>query len=122
MNRPRAAPTSPIECVGQPWLSLRPLLDRFSFRWGLVFLGLARTDFIRNSGDKAVIFRAAGQDYNEPIFGDDVFADILAVIAATHLHDHNDFAKLAVHLDITEPDNVIGEKRNRIVTKGELNK
>lgn len=85
-------------------------------------MGLAQTDFLRNSGDKAVIFRFAGQDYDESIFGDDVLADILAVIAATHLHDDNDFAKLAVDLDITEPDNVISEKRNRIVTKGELNK
>lgn len=55
--------------------------------------------------------------------GDHVFADILAVvIAATHLHDDNDFAKLAVDLDITEPDDVIREKRNCIVTKGELDR
>lgn len=34
-----------------------------------MFLGLAQTDFLRNSGDKAVIFRFAGQDYDESADG-----------------------------------------------------
>lgn len=85
-------------------------------------MGLAQTGFLRNSGDKALIFRLAGQDYDEPIFGDHVFADILAVIAATHLHNDNDFAKLAFDFDITEPVNVISKKRNCRATKGELDK
>jgi len=52
-------------------------------------LGLAQTDFLRNSGDKAIIFRSAGQDYHEPIFGDHVFADILAVIAQSAAQSQN---------------------------------
>ena len=48
---------------------------------------------------------------------DDIFADVFAVIAAAHFdHDHH-LAKLAIDLHVTQPDNVIGEKRNRVVAE-----
>ena len=73
---------------------------------------------LRNSSDQALIVREAVTNDDHTLVGDDIFADVLAVIAAAHFdHDH-DLAKLAVDVYITQPDNVIGEKRNRVVLNG----
>ena len=69
---------------------------------------------LRNSGDKALIIREAFTDDDHTLGGDFIFADVLAMVAAAHLDDDHDLAKLAVDLYIPKPDNVIGEKRNRV--------
>jgi hypothetical protein len=56
-------------------------------------------------------------DDNHALVRDDIFADVLAVIAAAHFDDDHHLPKLAIDLDITKPDNVIGQKRNRVVAK-----
>jgi hypothetical protein len=65
---------------------------------------------LRDSSDEALIIRkAVTQDYHA-LGGDFIFADIFAMVAASHLDNHHDLTKLAVDAYVPEPDNVIGEK------------
>ncbi len=53
-----------------------------------------------------------------PSAGDLIFADVVAVIAAPHLDDDHDLAKLALDLHVTKPDDIVGEKRDGVGTEG----
>ena len=53
---------------------------------------------------------------------DHIFADVFAVIAAAHFGDEEHLPQLAVDFHITHPDNVIGQKRNRVMTKRQRGK
>jgi len=75
---------------------------------------------LRNSGDKTLIIREAVPHDDDALGCDFIFADILAMVATAHLdHDH-DLAKLAVDVYVPKPDNVIGEKGNRVGTEREF--
>ena len=75
---------------------------------------------LRNSRDQALIVREAFADDDHTLGGDFIFADILAMVATTHLdHDH-DLANLAVDAYVPKPDNVIGKKGNREGTEWEF--
>ena len=76
---------------------------------------------LRDSRDKTAIPFHAGA-YDKSLGSDVVFPDIIAVVAAPHFDDHEDFAELTVDLYITEPDNIVGEKGNRKVAKAEIGK
>src|SRR5471032_339476 len=95
-----------------------PLFLRFRFRPGFVPLRRMRTGPRRDPRDQSFVVRRPRPDDDHALVGDDVFADVLAVIAAAHLDDDHDFAKLAVDLDIAQPDDVIGQERDRIVAEG----
>ena len=83
----------------------------FRLTRGLLFLtGPVQTH--RNPGDKALIIRQALVTDDEPVGGDFIFADIVAMFAAAHLDNDQDLAKLAVDTYVPKPDNVIGEKGN----------
>ena len=69
---------------------------------------------LRNSGDKALIIREAITQDDQTLGGDFIFADIFAVVATPHLDNDHDLAKLAVDTYVPKPDNVIGEKGNRV--------
>ena len=75
---------------------------------------------LRNSGDKALIVREAGTHDDDTLGGDFIFADILAMVATAHLDNDHDLAKLAVDAYVPKPDNVIGEKGNRVGTEREF--
>ena len=45
------------------------------------------------------------------------YSRILAMVAPAHLDNNHDLAKLAVDAYVPEPDNVIGEKGNRVGTE-----
>src|SRR5471032_3397399 len=61
-------------------------------------------------------------DHDHALAGNDIFADVFAVIATTHFDDDHDLSKLAVNFDIAQPDDVIGEERDRIVAEGKSGK
>jgi len=42
----------------------------------------------------------AGMNHDDAFVRDHILADILAVIAAAHLHDHQNLAKLPVNLNV----------------------
>jgi hypothetical protein len=71
--------------------------------------------------DKTAIPSHTGA-YDDPLGRDFIFPDIIAIAAAPHFDDHEDFAELTVDLYITKPDNIIGEKRNREVAEEEMGK
>jgi len=48
----------------------------------------------------------------QPLGGNLIFADVLIMVAAAHFDDQQDFAKLALDLGISQPDDVIAEKRD----------
>src|ERR1700686_445265 len=79
---------------------------------GLVFLRPARTGPVRYSRAHLGIVGAPRMDNDHALVGNDIFAYVLAVIAAAHLDDDHHLAELAVDFHVTQPDNVIGEKRN----------
>src|SRR5271168_5352013 len=93
------------------------LLARFRLRRGFVFLRLARTGSVRDSSAHFGVVRTPRVDNHHALAGNDIFADVLAVIAAAHLDDSHHLAKLAIDFHVTQPDNVVGKKRNRIVTE-----
>ena len=75
---------------------------------------------LRNSGDKALIIREAFADDDHTLGRDFIFADILAMVATAHLDNDHDLAKLAVDAYVPKPDNVIGQKGNRVGTEREF--
>src|SRR5450759_3783145 len=98
------------------------LLLRLRFRRSFFFLRLSRAGARGCSCGQPVVVRGSRADDHHALVRDDIFADVFAVIAAAHFdHDHH-FAKLAVNFHITHPDNVIGQKRNRILAKGQRGK
>lgn len=74
----------------------------------------------RNSGDKALIVRESVAHDDHALRGDFIFADILAMVATAHLDNDHDLAKLAVDAYVPKPNNVIGEKGNRVRTEREF--
>lgn len=72
---------------------------------------------LRNSGDKTLILREAVTHDDHTLGGDFIFADIFAMVATAHLNNHHDLAKLAFDAYVSKPDDVIGEKRNRVGTE-----
>jgi hypothetical protein len=74
----------------------------------------------RNPTDKALIIREAVTQDSHTLGGDFIFSDSLAVVATAHLDDDHDLAKLAVDAYVPKPDNVIGEKGNRVSTEWEF--
>ena len=73
-----------------------------------------------NSGDKTLIIREVVPQDDHALGGDFILADILAMVATAHLdHDH-DLAQLAFDVYVPQPDNVIGEKGNRVGTEREF--
>ncbi len=75
---------------------------------------------LRNSRDKTLIIREAVPKDDHALGGDFIFADILAMVAAAHLDNDHDLAQLAVDVYVPKPDNVIGEKGNRVGAEGEF--
>ena len=75
---------------------------------------------LRNSGDKALIIREAVTHDDHAFRGDFIFADILAMVTTSHLDNDHDLAKLAVDAYVPKPDDVIGEKGNRVGTEREI--
>ena len=75
---------------------------------------------LRNSGDKALIFREAATHDDHALGGDFIFANVLAMVATAHFDNDHDLAKLAVDAYVPKPDNVIGEKGNRVSTEREF--
>jgi len=75
---------------------------------------------LRNSGDKALIIREAVTDDDHTLGGDFIFTYILGMVATTHLDNDHDLAKLAVDAYVPKPDNVIGEKGDRVSTEREF--
>src|ERR1700677_1236641 len=75
---------------------------------------------LRNSGDKALIIRKTVTHDDHTLGGDFIFTDIFAVVATAHLDDNHDLAKLAVDTYVPKPDNVIGEKGDRVGTEREF--
>src|ERR1019366_4287719 len=95
------------------------LAFRFRLTRELLFLtGPVQTH--RNPGNKALIIRQAIGADDEPVGGDFIFADIVAMFAAAHLDNDQDLAKLAADTHVPKPDDVIGEKGNRVGTEGEF--
>src|ERR1019366_3336290 len=95
------------------------LAFRFRLTRGLLFLtGPVQTH--RNPCDKALIIRQAIVADNHTLGGDFIFADIAAMVAAAHLDNDQDLAKLVADGYIPKPDNVIGEKGNRVGTEREF--
>ena len=84
----------------------------------MIIAGSVQT--LGNPSDEALIIREAVTDDDHALGGDFVFADILAMVATTHLDNDHDLAKLAVDAYVPKPDNVIGEKGNRVGAEGEL--
>ena len=60
--------------------------------------------------------------HNHALRRDFIFANILGMIAAPHLDHHHYLAKLAIDGYIPQPDDVIGEKRNRVRAEREFRK
>jgi len=75
---------------------------------------------LRNSGDKALILREPVTHDDHSLGGDFIFANILAMVATAHLDNHHDLTKLAVDTYVPKPDNVIGEKGDRVGTEREF--
>jgi hypothetical protein len=75
---------------------------------------------LRNSGDKALILREPVTHDDHSLGGDFIFADILAMVTTSHLDNDHNLAKLAVNAYVPKPDNVIGEKGNRVGTEREF--
>ena len=75
---------------------------------------------LRNSRDKAMIIREAFADDDHALGGDFIFADIFAMVATAHFDNDHDLAQLAVDAYVPKPDNVIGEKGNRVGTEREF--
>src|SRR5947208_1304001 len=72
-------------------------------------LGLRRalfelSDSLGKAARHPVILGVARVDNDHAFFSDDIFANILAVVAAPHFHHDQNLAKLAVDLDITHSD------------------
>src|ERR1017187_1468005 len=91
----------------------------FRLACGLLFL-TGRVQTLGNPSDKALIIRETGIEDDQTRGGDFIFADIVAMFATAHLDDDQDLAKLAVDTHVPKPDNVIGEKGNRVRTEGEF--
>jgi len=68
---------------------------------GRFFFSGGRVQPFGDSRDKTAIPFHAGA-YDEPLRSDVIFPDIIAVAAAPHLDDHEDFAELTVDLHMTK--------------------
>jgi len=75
---------------------IETLIARFRLRRGFIFLRLARTGPVRDTGAQLGIVGAPRVDHDHTLGSNDIFADILAVIAAAHLDDDHHLAKLAI--------------------------
>src|SRR5947209_1505878 len=64
-----------------------------------------------NSRDEPLITAEALAD-DDSVGCDFVFPNVFAVIATAHLHDQQNLAKCSLDLHVSEPDNVVGEKRD----------
>src|SRR5688572_31939937 len=88
----------------------------------LSLLGLWRqffalTDELRKPAGKPGVLCVPRADHDHSFTGNYIFANILAMVSAAHFdHDH-DFAELAIDLHITQPDNIVREKRNGVVAE-----
>src|SRR5690606_13067522 len=90
---------------------------RFRFRRRFVLLLLARACAQRDAGGQAMVLgRSRGNDH-ETRLRYYILPDVLAVVAAAHLDDCHDLAELAVYFDVAQADDVVGKKRNRVVTE-----
>lgn len=75
---------------------------------------------LRNSGDKTLIIPKAVAHDDHALGGNFIFPDVLAMVATAHLDNDHDLAKLPVDTYVPKPDNVIGEKGNRVGTEREF--
>src|SRR5665213_3422205 len=99
-----------------------PLLCRLRLWCIFYLLCLAWAGLLRDSRGQTVIVRGSRVDHDHALAGNDIFPDVFAVIAATHFDDDHDLAKLAVNFHVAQPDDVIGEERDRIVAEGKPGK
>src|SRR6185437_17133206 len=79
-------------------------------------------DSLRYAGGQGDIIGLARTYHDHALVSDNVFANVLAVIATAHFDYDDHLAKLSVDFHITHPDNVIGEKRYRVMTKRQRGK
>src|SRR2546423_1608054 len=61
-------------------------------------------DPLGDSGGQAGVIRLARADDDDAFAGDDILADVLAVVAAAHFGDDHHLAELAVDLHIPHAD------------------
>src|ERR1700680_1764591 len=93
------------------------LLRGLRFRRGFFRLSLARAGSLRDSCGQPDVIRGSRVDDDYALARDDIFSDVFAVIAAAHFDDDHHLPKLSIYFHITQPDNVIGEERNRVMTQ-----
>src|SRR5688500_15387988 len=73
-----------------------------------------------NPADQRAIRIEASVAQRHSLVGDLVFANVLAVLAVAHLDDGEDAAKHAVEIEVAQPDDVVGQKRDQVVAEAEL--
>src|ERR1039457_3686883 len=83
---------------GFVWPRYFPLLLRLRFRGSFVWLHLARAGLLGDSRGQPSIVRPHRVDDHHAFVRDDIFADVLSVIAAAHLDDDHHLPKLAIDL------------------------
>src|SRR5438874_9801004 len=110
------------ERSGTGGLRASSLLFRLRFQRGFFFWRRARAGARGNSASQPVVIRAPRVDDDHAFARDHIFADVFAVIAAAHFGDEKHLPQLAIDFHITHPDNVIGQKRNRVMTKRQRGK
>src|ERR1035437_1755695 len=75
-----------------------------------------------NASDQAPITLEPRAYQHDSIRGDLILPNILAVIATTHLDDDHHLPQVAVDLNVSKPDDVIGEKRDGVGAEGQFRK
>src|ERR1017187_1523974 len=86
------------------------LSSRFWFGGGFGILRRARPGPCRDSHGQPIVVSPPWVDHHDAFIRDDIFADILAMVAAAHFYDHHHLPELTVDLHIAKPDNVVGEE------------
>src|ERR1700679_2349325 len=87
------------------------LILGFRIMGGLYLLG-GRVRMHRNSADKTLKVSEAFAEDNHARGRDFILANILGMIPAAHFDHHHNLAKLAIDGYVSQPDDVIGKKRN----------
>src|ERR1700722_2838121 len=92
-------------------MPLRVLLSGPCLIWGCYFL-VGPVRLRRYASNQTLIPMEPLAYQDDSIRGDFILADVLAVVAPTHLDDDHHLPQLAVDLHIAEPDDVVGEERD----------
>ena len=74
----------------------------------------------RNPGDQRAILIEAFAGQHQSLVGNLIFANVFAVLAVAHFDDCEDAVQHAIEIQVTQPDNVVGQKRNHVVAEPKL--